>query len=129
MESFTLDSFDDLITELSRGKCSLPLLLLEADRRGCSGVVLCNRLALHVARSYRSGIVNFDDCDSVMNALFGIACTPASPMFESVSSEVWFAVYQAFDEGEYQHPGDGSDVVPADKYTKPRVEKILASND
>lgn len=124
-----MDNFEDLVNALARNECNLSSLLSEADHLGCSGIELCNRVASHVARHYQSGTASFDECNGAMNALFNIACVPTSPMFDPIGSAMWFAVYRAFDEGEYRHPGDESDTVAELKYTQPLVAAILASND
>jgi hypothetical protein len=34
-------------------------------------------------------------------------------------------VYHAFDEGEYRHESDGTDVDPEEKYTRPAIQSIV----
>ena len=121
-----MNNFDDVFGALSHNECTLPSLLSMADSHGLSGDEFCNRFSLNVARRYQNGNATFDGCSCVMNALFGIACAPTSPMFEQIGSEVWFAVYQAFDEGEYQHPGDDAIAMAEVKYTQPLIASILA---
>lgn len=86
----------------------------------------CDMLALHVAREYANGQLPFESCDSMMNTLFSLATsTEFWAMTGNETPSILFAVYQAFDEGEYFHQIDNLDANPEAKYTQPLIASIL----
>ena len=63
-----------------------------------------------------------------MNSLFGMmASEPFFRKADRTIPEVAFAIFQAFDEGEYFHPKDSADENLEEKYTKPLLKNVLAS--
>lgn len=75
--------------------------------------------ALHVAREYLSERMDFDTADCAINMLYfweNMVLSDASFAFE---------IFECFDEGEYSHPGDDADVVPALKYTIPYLRETF----
>jgi len=82
---------------------------------------LLDQLAAHIARGYSRGSWSFTDADAAMNHLWAFLCSQKD--FEV--PPYFYSVYDAFDAGEYYHPGDGRDVSPEERYTKPLIEKIL----
>lgn len=84
-------------------------------------LALLNQLACHIARGYSTGTWSFADADAAMNHLWAFLCSQNDfdipPYF--------YSVYEAFDAGEYYHSGDGREVSPEERYTKPLIRKIL----
>jgi hypothetical protein len=75
-----------------------------------------------VARRYLAGELTFDVADTFMNSVWGYALNlPELP-------KLMDAIYMAFDDGEYHHPGDPDDVDSELKYTRPELERILAGD-
>ena len=74
-------------------------------------------LALHLATGYAENTLTYEFCDSAMNFAMGLASY-------DVPDLAW-SVYSAFDEGEYFHDNDSRDIDPAEKYTRPWIQKIL----
>ncbi|MET3135595.1 hypothetical protein AAKU55_005907 [Oxalobacteraceae bacterium GrIS 1.11] len=74
-------------------------------------------LAKEIAFRYFQGRLGFDVADCVINALAGWA-----PM-EEFSARTW-AIYRAFDEGEYLHSGQevGTN---EELYTRPLLKKAI----
>jgi hypothetical protein len=96
--------------------------------RWLSGVV-CNEvtarfdaLGLELARRYHSGEYSFSFCDWVINAAYGELLGRSSP--HAFSYPVLFdEIYQAFDDGEWDHHGKSDD--PVRDFTKPAIAAIL----
>lgn len=115
---------------------SLQALCVEAERRGialsdlesiCSefGVspeTVLNELSTTVAEAYLSENLSYEFCDGVMNgianAIFDLGMAGELP-------QPAFALYQAFDLGEWVRSSDSPDTDPGEKYTTPTVLKIL----
>ena len=85
---------------------------------GASRSAFSDSFSKEITERYLAGSIDFDIADCAMNALS--AWTP----LEDFSSYSW-AVYQAFDEGEYMHPGQviGSN---EDVYTRPLLRKAMS---
>lgn len=66
---------------------------------------LCDTLSLEIAKLYLSHGISWKDGDAAMNGLFSWAYDPDDVGLPPFS----WAVYQAFDEGEYIHPGEPLD--------------------
>ena len=83
-------------------------------------------VALHVAREYANGRMTYVRGDSIMNSFFLVA---TSPDFWAVTNNevppLLFAVYQAFDEGEYQHSHDDAGLYSEVRYTQPLIASVL----
>jgi len=76
---------------------------IEATAAGSSVVTLYDLFAKRVAQRYLNGELSYNDADAAMNALFGSAYGPAvAPEF----SRLAWQGHEAFDEGEYLHPGE-----------------------
>ena len=75
-------------------------------------------LAIGVAQRYLRGDVDFTAADSFMNVLWGFAIVDGQP------SSVMTRVYEAFDDGEYQHRADHVDSEA--KYTRPQLAELLS---
>ena len=83
--------------------------------------------SVFVARAYARGDIPFEDADTIMNAIFDVAVsTRFWAEHDRVVPPHMMEVYQAFDAGEYFHPGDEPDVNPESKYTKPLIADFLA---
>lgn len=88
--------------------------------------VASDSLALHIAWCFLGGTLEFDECDCAMKSLFHVMTS--EPYFERTGRSIpddAFAIYRAFDEGEYIHPGDQLDDVPSIKYTIPLLRAAL----
>ncbi|WP_170298914.1 hypothetical protein [Massilia eburnea] len=85
---------------------------------GGSRDVFSERFAKEVARQYLRGKLNFDIADSAINALSG--WTP----LEDFSACCW-AIYRAFDEGEYLHQGQAAGT-NEELFTRPMLKKAMA---
>ena len=85
---------------------------------GASRSEFSDSFSKEIAERSLAGSIDFDIADCAMNALS--AWTP----LEDFPSYSW-AVYQAFDEGEYLHPGQviGSN---EDVYTRPLLHKAMS---
>jgi hypothetical protein len=84
-----------------------------------------NEFSILVAKGFADGKLSYEFCDEAMNYLWGVITTP--PVFgpDKNIPEPAFAIYQAFDEGEYYHLGDNREVEPMEKYTRPKINQIL----
>ncbi len=89
---------------------------------GVSPETVLNGLSLTVAESYLSGTLSYEFCDGVMN---GIANAIVDLGMAGEFPQPAFALYQAFDLGEWGRSSDSPEVDPGEKYTAPTVLEIL----
>jgi len=82
---------------------------------------LYNELALVIARRFISGDMGFEDADLAINSIWSLMIMSTDR--NSDLADPAYSIYQAFDEGEYDH-GDGED--PIEKFTKPRITELLS---
>lgn len=88
-----------------------------AAAQGLTTGQVYDALALHLATGYAENTLTYEFCDSAINFVMGLTAY-------SVPDLAW-SVYSAFDEGEFHHDNDSRDTDPAEKYTRPLIEKIL----
>jgi hypothetical protein len=86
----------------------------------------CDTIALHVAREFLNGRIEFSQGDGIMNSLFSLATSPDFFYQNArVIPPILFDIYLAFDAGEFVHAGDSKDIDPQVKYTKPMILAVL----
>ncbi|MDX1538713.1 hypothetical protein [Arsukibacterium sp.] len=84
---------------------------------------LFNLVSIRIAENFMSGQLSYTDADFAMNGVWPV-------MLDYIMKndiplvEPCYAIYEAFDQGEYDHK-DGSD--PVEKYTKPLLIEVLAN--
>lgn len=118
--------YAELIQAALAGALQYELLSKLADGIGQSPPELLNAFAVHIAQRYTDGGISFHDADSAMNAAFGVSCSEEFwAEHDRTIPATMFEVYLAFDAGEYSHPGDGPDVDPEAKYTRPMLKKFF----
>ncbi|WP_338525360.1 hypothetical protein NUH87_06935 [Pseudomonas batumici] len=83
---------------------------------------IVNELALAVAKGFNAMTLDFDFCIQVMNGLEGLVAQLA---VDGETPETALSIYLAFDAGEIKRSGDPIEVCPAEKYTRPMIERIL----
>lgn len=76
-----------------------------------------DRFARKVANGYLSGEFDFTYSDAAMNGLFGYAYPGGGPEFTRLA----WQVYHAFDEGEYLHSGE-----PTELQGEPKTRALLS---
>lgn len=114
----------------------LQALCVEAETKGialsdlesiCSefGVgpeTILNELSLTVAEGYLCGTLGYEFCDGVMNGIVNVIVDLG--MIGEIPQPA-FALYQAFDQGEWGRSSDSPDTDLGEKYTTPTVLEIL----
>ena len=88
-----------------------------ASEQGLTAGQVYDALALHLATGYAQNTLTYEFCDSAINFVMGLTTY-------NVPDFAW-SVYSAFDEGEFYHDKDSRDIDPAEKYTRPCIERIL----
>ena len=84
---------------------------------------LFNLVSIRIAESFIGGQLSYTDADWAMNGVWPV-------MLDYIMEnnmplvEPCYAIYEAFDQGEYDHK-DGSD--PVEKYTKPLLVEALSN--
>lgn len=91
-----------------------------------SFVALCNQIATQLAKNFLLGKLEYGFCDHVMNHVYSFMIDALMEDIIDDLPQPADAIYLAFDQGEYHHPGDDSSVNPAEKYTKPELVRILS---
>lgn len=121
-----MSDFESLVDVACRGALSFENLAKHCATTGTNIQAASDSLALHIASCFLGGTLEFDECDLAMSSLFHVMTS--EPYFELTGRSIpadAFAVYRAFDEGEYVHPGDQPDDVPSVKYTIPLLRALL----
>ncbi|WLH32668.1 hypothetical protein [Pseudomonas canadensis] len=115
---------------------SLQALCVEAETKGialsdlesiCSEFrvgpeTVLNELSLTVAEGYMCGTLGYEFCDGVMNGIVNAILDLG--MIGEIPHPA-FALYQAFDQGEWSRSSDSPDTDLGEKYTTPTVLEIL----
>jgi hypothetical protein len=83
--------------------------------------VFCVQFARHVARRFEAGQISFDAANSAMNGLY----TYCYHLKDRGMPDPAWAVRDAFEQGEFVHDGDPSDVDPVEKYVLPKIRLLL----
>ncbi|MFW9087996.1 hypothetical protein ACOI7N_26095 [Pseudomonas sp. P2758] len=83
---------------------------------------LLNELSVAVAHGYLQRALSYDFCDAVMNGIIGAVVEVG--MTDDMPQPA-FALYQAFDQGEWIRRYDPPETNPAEKYTRPMVDQIM----
>ena len=61
-----------------------------------------------------------------MNSVFALVCTKEFlTRYGQAFPDITYAIFQAFDEGEYNHSQDAPDENPEEKYTRPMISQVL----
>jgi hypothetical protein len=82
----------------------------------------CDRLSRKVAVEYDSGNLEFNFCDVLMNNLFGFMVSHQ----HRPPPDFAFAIFLAFDSGEFYPPGVSREASLEDLYTRPMIKDVLA---
>ena len=86
---------------------------------GCSRSTLYDQIAAHLARGFHASRLDFCFCDAVVNDLFGVITSA-----DERRPDLFWAVYLAFDEGEYYHNNNRNED-PVEAYTRPMIARII----
>ncbi len=83
----------------------------------------CLAFSKRVAKRYLDGELDFKTADMAMNWLFAYcyAMDNSAGEMPILAREI----YDAFDSGEFFHPGDSASVDPEQKYTFPLLKEIV----
>jgi hypothetical protein len=84
---------------------------------------LYDQIAFYLACGFHSSELTFTFCDWVINDLFGVITSKGEDR-----PNLFWAVYLAFDEGEYDH-GSNRDEDPVEAYTRPMISRIIEGNN
>lgn len=125
-----MTSLDNLLESAEGNSLEVEDLVLFAEQQGVTAITASEFFSLHVAQSYTGGEIDYVTGDRIMNSMINLVTTKE---FFAISGGIVpalvLSVYQAFDEGEYVHSGDTSDVDAESKYTKPMIAAILAEQN
>jgi hypothetical protein len=77
-------------------------------------------IAVTVAHQFLDGRLTYADADEIMNMVWSYA------LKRDDIPELMYAVYQAFDSGEYSRSEDAAGVDPVERYTRPALTKLLS---
>ena len=102
----------------------MELVALMAET-GSSKEQLCDAVAAELALRFSEDSFSYNFCDDLANVMFGWLVSGFGDSTTTEIPDFFFNVYLAFDEGEYRHPGDGEDVDPEVKYTRPLIAEIV----
>ena len=91
--------------------------------------VLFTRIALMTAKGFHASELDYTFCDCMMNAVNAQVIWRLSQTKLADYPPHVFEVYQAFDAGEFRRSADPPEVIPAEKYTRPEIARIVAALD
>lgn len=104
------------------------------DRAGVSVEQFLDDIALYLTRGFADRTLGFVHCDTIINKLYQFRLTEYWDTPDETTHHVWsspglfYAVYYAFDAGEFYRTPDKIDDPPED-HTRPMIEKILKNLD
>ena len=116
--------WEDMIDKARHGPLDKTEVEAFCAREGITVTAFCDGLALRVAMGFAEGRLDYEYCDWVMNHLETLMVC----QYDDVLPPLAFSIWEAFDEGEYVHPGDASEPQPEALYTRPRILEILAKH-
>ena len=114
-------SIEQLSNKLVDGSVTKNDFAVCCDQLNCSLPDVFNQISLHLAKRFLNQDLAYEAADSAMNMVW-------AAMLEFMSGnnlplvEPCYSIYQAFDEGEYDHR-DGSD--PVETYTRPALNALV----
>jgi hypothetical protein len=76
-------------------------------------------IALYVGRCFLDGSLSYEDGDAIMNLVWSFA------LKRDEIPDTMYAIYEAFDGGEYFRSSDAAEVDPVEKYTRPALQRVL----
>lgn len=93
----------------------------------CAQMKLASRealdiIAVSIGKRFLDGTLAYEDGDEIMNTVWSFA------LRRDEIPKTMYAIYEAFDAGEYFRESDSEDVDPVEKYTRPALSKLLSSN-
>ncbi len=86
---------------------------------------LIEELSLATALKYWNGKMGFEEGDCIMNNIYDFWVTNEYFCKNYGFSDIAWECFEAFDSGEYYRKDDDENIDPAEKYTKPLIEKLL----
>lgn len=93
---------------------------------GLSAEDACDAFALELASGFNDHRYSFELCDEIVNSLYNWILVNEGA--RDMPTTFW-RVFDAFDAGEFHHPGDASDVDPVERYTRPTIRDVLGTHD
>lgn len=120
---------DDLISKISNREISELDFIKLAEKNDEGFDKFFNRFYLSLARLFLNGEYSYDVCNNAATWLFGVMIHESliSKKSYKVPSPA-YEVFIAFDEGEYEHQNDDSNIDPIEKYTVRMLEDILSAS-
>lgn len=112
----------ELLVKAEADGLTLTDLVPICERFGVTPRDVLNELSIAVAQGYLQGLLLYDFCDGVMN---GIINTVIELGMTETMPQPAFALYQAFDQGEWSCRNDLPETDPGGKYTKPVIKEIM----
>lgn len=92
---------------------------------GVTDLALFDALARQIALGYNGATWSFEQADVAMNRLWALLTSRATTDGWEIP-KYFYAVYEAFDAGEYHHSGDAESVDPEMQYTRPLIAALLS---
>jgi hypothetical protein len=109
-----------ILNEFASEGVSHEVLQSYAENAAIPASQLLDEVAAFIAKEYSAKRMSFAEADLIINNVWCLA----TGLDEEISRIIW-AVYLAFDGGEYRRSGDGPEVDPELKYTVPAISAFL----
>jgi hypothetical protein len=115
--------FEDIFKKAMSGDCDLTIVQQSAKKTKCTVSDVFNIVALKIASEFQCGKLNFEDADFAINDLWSVMVDYTfTGEFDKKLPEPAYSIYDAFDQGEYDHK-DGKD--PVEHHTKRLLLEII----
>jgi hypothetical protein len=116
---------ESIIRAAVAGENIAPLIDEYQHSSGASLSETADRLMVAIAERFLDGRLSYSDADQAVNRWWALMCDPEL-LKSAPIPELAYAIFGAFDEGEYDH-GDGFD--PVEHYTIPLLRAALTPTE
>jgi len=110
------------VKNLLEGKGSLDSVRYIANELEDSIESVFNGVAIEIAIKFQNDSMSFDDADFAINELWSSMVEYISASKQNSLPELAYSIYDAFDQGEYQH---SNEIDPIETFTKPMLATIF----
>jgi hypothetical protein len=118
--------FEEMVNIANKEKIEPKEIIDYCKQNNVSLVEFLDQFSIQIAKKYLSGELDFSFCDHIMNNIFGFMTTDEEfYKLNNIDEGPAFNIYLAFDRGEYYHSEEERNIIPADKYTKPDLIKLI----
>jgi hypothetical protein len=117
---------DELLSRAISGESLAVLIASFVHDRGVDFDTTVDSVALELGRRFLAGEMPYELADDLANQMWAAMMKKSPDFSELTFSDIAFAIYEAFDAGEYCHPPEKDD--PVEAFTIPMLRTILGQD-